>query len=123
MSKPSLSGEHRLLCIHIGEEDKFERRRLGQLILERAREKGLAGCTVIRGMAGFGKGRRLHTQFQMEGAGWDLPIVIEVVDEKDKVDRFLKEIEPLLGGTLVTEERAMVHHYSSRTSPGAEKGI
>lgn len=113
MNEPTLLGEHRLLRIHIGEEDKFERKRLSQLILEKAQVKGLAGCSLVRGIAGFGKGRRLHTQFQLEGAGWDLPVVIEVVDTSERVDRFLKEIEPYLAGTLVTEERAWVHHYSS----------
>ncbi|MBI3336135.1 DUF190 domain-containing protein [Candidatus Peregrinibacteria bacterium] len=112
MNERNLVDEHRLLRIHIGEEDKFERKRLSQLILEKARERNLAGCTIVRGMAGFGKGRRLHTQFQMEGAGWDLPLVIEVIDQLETIERFLKEIEPMLGGTLVTEERALVHHYS-----------
>ena len=124
MSNSNLTGEHRLLRIHVGEEDKFERKRLTQLIIERARESHLAGCTVIKGMAGFGKGRRVHTELQMEGAGWDLPVVIEVADQKEKLTRFLEEIEPMLSGTLVTEERAMVHHYSSRapSEPGEKKG-
>ncbi|MBI3336121.1 DUF190 domain-containing protein [Candidatus Peregrinibacteria bacterium] len=124
MSESILAGEHRLLRIHFGEEDKFERTRLSQLILKLARKQNLAGCTIVRGMAGFGKGHRLHTQFQMEGAGWDLPLVIEVVDQKEKIERFLKEIEPMLSGTLVTEERAMVHHYSARmaSDPSDRKG-
>ena len=119
MNESKLAGEHRLLRIHIGEEDKFKHKSLSRLILERAREAHLAGCTLIRGMAGFGKGRRVHTEMQMEGAGWDLPIVIEVIDERDKLEKFLREIEPWLSGTLVTEERALVHHYSSRSE---EKG-
>jgi len=111
--EPTLAGEHRLLRIHIGEEDKYERKRLSQLILDAARKTRMAGCTLVRGMAGFGKGRRGHNELQMEGAGWDLPIVIEVVDSIEKVEVFLKLVEPMLGGTLVTEERALVHHYSS----------
>lgn len=109
-----------MLRIHIGEEDKYQRKHLSQLILQKAREAGLPGCTLMKGMAGFGKGRRVHNEMQMEGAGWDLPIVIEVVGVSCSIDRFLKEVEPMLGGTLVTEERALVHHYSGRSEPAVK---
>ncbi|MBI3336136.1 DUF190 domain-containing protein [Candidatus Peregrinibacteria bacterium] len=105
-----LNGEHTLLRIFVGESDKVGHKSLYWTILERAREGGLAGCTVFRGIAGFGASSVVHQAkgFRLSS---DLPIVIEIVDTKEHVQRFLSDVQPMLSGALVTEEKVFVHHY------------
>lgn len=114
MTHRSLQGEHTLLRIFMGESDKVDHKPLYIVILEKARHSGLAGCTVFRGIAGFGASSVIHMDhlFQLSS---DLPVVIEIVDTAERVKDFLKEVEPILLGGLVTEEKAIVHHY--RRSP------
>lgn len=123
MSGDVLNGEQRLLRIYVGEEDKFQHKRLSNLILESARHTNLAGCTQLRGIESFGERRRVHNEMQMEGTGWDLPIVIEIVDSPEKVNKFLKDNVSLLeNAALVTEERAVVHHYMGLKRPDDMEG-
>ncbi|MBI3336122.1 DUF190 domain-containing protein [Candidatus Peregrinibacteria bacterium] len=105
-----LNGEHTLLRIFVGESDKVGHKSLYWTILEKAREARLAGCTVIRGIAGFGASSIIHQAkgFRLSS---DLPIVIEIVDTNEHVKKFLSEIQPMLQGALVTEEKVFVHHY------------
>jgi PII-like signaling protein len=112
MTHRILSGELRCLRIYVGESDNFHHKPVWKQVLEKARESGIAGCTVVGGMLGFGAGRRIHSDFPPEQA-IDLPILIEVVDEPDRIETFLQSVEPMLSGTLVTEERAFVHHYQA----------
>lgn len=105
-----LHGENTLLRIFVGESDKVGHKSLYWSLLERARETGLAGCTVIRGIAGFGASSIVHQAKGLRLSS-DLPIVIEIVDTKDHVQKFLTDVRPLLRGALVTEERVFVHHY------------
>jgi PII-like signaling protein len=107
-----LKGDHTLLRIFIGEADKAGHKPLYMELLERARAAGLAGCTVLRGIAGFGAASIVHAGSVLKLSP-DLPIVIEIVDTTQNVRDFLKEVEPLLKGGLVTEEKAVVHRYRS----------
>jgi PII-like signaling protein len=110
MTPRDLKGDHVLLRIFLGESDKAGHKPLYVEVMERARKAGLAGCTVLRGIAGFGAASIIHTDAAFRLSS-DLPIVIEIVDTTEHVDRFLGEVEPLLGGGLVTKEKAVVRRY------------
>lgn len=105
-----LEGEGKLLRIFIGESDRWEHRPLYEEIVKRARERGLAGATVLRGIEGFGASSRLHTT-RILRLSEDLPLVIEIVDEADKVDAFVSEIDHMVTEGLVTLERVEVIAY------------
>jgi uncharacterized protein len=102
-----------LLRIFLGEADKHEGRPLYEWLVRRARERGLAGATVIRGLMGYGANSRIHT-FKIERLSLDLPIVVEIVDSREKLEAFLAEIDPIVHDGLATLEKAEVRFYRSR---------
>jgi PII-like signaling protein len=100
-----------LLRILIGEADKQEGKPLYEWIVLKAREQGLAGATVLRGIMGFGaKTRQIHT-FRFDTLSEDLPIVVEIVDTSEKLDKFVELIEPYIKTGLVTLEKAQIKFY------------
>jgi PII-like signaling protein len=99
-----------LLRIFIGEADRWEHRPLYEAIVIKAREMHLAGATVLRGPMGFGKSSHLHTA-KILRLSMDLPLVIEIVDSEEKINAFLPVLERMMGGGLVTLEKAKVIHY------------
>jgi PII-like signaling protein len=99
-----------LLRIFIGESDEYEGRPLHEAIVLKARETGLAGATVLRGPVGFGRSSRLHTA-KILRLSEDLPIVIEMVDTEEKIERLIAITEPMLGSSLVTTEKVNVVRY------------
>ena len=101
-----------LLRIFLGESDRWEHLPLYEAIVLKARERHLAGATVLRGPMGFGKASRLHTA-KILRLSMDLPLVIEIVDSEEKINAFLPELEKMLGGGLVTLEKVKVLHYRS----------
>ncbi len=110
--------ESLLLRIFIGESDRWERKALYEAIVLKARECHLAGATVLRGSMGFGKTSRLHTSKILRLSG-DLPVVIEIVDSEEKINAFLPVLDPMMGGGLVTLEKARVLHYRNGGAPAA----
>ena len=104
------AGERVLMRIHIGESDKIKGRPLYQEIVELLRRKHYAGATVFRGIMGFGANSRIHTDRFLELSP-DLPIVIECVETQDRIDAVLPEIDGMIGGGLITLERANVIVY------------
>jgi uncharacterized protein len=102
-----------LLRIFLGEADKHDGRPLYEWLVLLARERGLAGATVVRGLMGFGAHSRLHT-FRIERLSLDLPIVVEIVDTREKLEAFLAEIDPVIHEGLATLEAAEVRFYRSR---------
>jgi PII-like signaling protein len=80
-----------LLRLFVGEDDKHDGKPLYEWLVLKARERGLAGATVIRGIMGFGAHSRVHT-FKIERLSLDLPIVVEIVDTQAKIEAFLEEI-------------------------------
>ena len=110
-----------LLRIFIGESDRWEHQPLYEAIVLKARERHLAGATVLRGPMGFGKSSRIHTA-KILRLSMDLPLVIEIVDSEEKINSFLPELEKMIGGGLVTLEKVKVLHYRSGTS-SPEPGI
>lgn len=110
----SLPQEGCLLRLFVGEDDKHDGKPLYEWLVLRARERGLAGATVLRGIMGFGAHSRLHT-FKIERLSLDLPIVVEIVDTREKIEAFLAEIDPLIHEGLATLEKADVRFYRSRS--------
>lgn len=110
-----LPPESVLLRIFIGESDRHAGKPLHEAIVLKAREQHLAGATVLRGAMGFGKSSRLHTS-KILRLSTDLPLVIEIVDEKEKIEAFLPTLEPMMGGGLVTLESVRVMHYRGAPS-------
>jgi uncharacterized protein len=99
-----------LLRIFIGEDDKHGGRPLYQTIVEAARAEHIAGATVLRGPLGYGHSSRLHTT-KILRLSEDLPLVIEIVDAVEKIDAFLKTIDPMMGSGLVTLEKVRIIRY------------
>jgi uncharacterized protein len=102
-----------LLRVFIGESDRYQHRPLYEAIVLKARQLDLAGATVLRGPMGFGKSSHLHTA-KILRLSMDLPIVIEIVDSEDKVNAFLPVLDEMMGGGLITLERAKVIRYQDQ---------
>lgn len=103
-------GERTLMRILIGESDRYEGRPLYEALLEHFRKKGLAGATVLRGIAGFGASSVVHTDKVLR-LSLDLPLVIEVVETEEAIEALLPDLERMMGGGLITLERAKVILY------------
>jgi len=108
-----IEGEGRLVRIFIGESDTVHGKPLYEAIILRAREEGLAGATVLRGLEGYGASSRVHTTRLLELSS-DLPIVIEIVDSEERIERFLPVIDELVHEGLVTSERVHIVLYRAR---------
>lgn len=102
--------EARLLRVFIGESDKYEGRPLYQAIVELARRRELAGATVLRGYMGYGANSRIHSARIMR-LSEDLPIVIEIVDEPERIGAFATELDGMIQEGLVTMEKVEVILY------------
>jgi uncharacterized protein len=104
------STEAVLLRLFIGESDRYDGQPLYEAIVLKARELGIAGATVLRGPMGYGRSSRLHTTKILRLSD-DLPLVIEIVDTRDKIERLLAQAEAMLGSGLVTLENVQVVRY------------
>jgi PII-like signaling protein len=113
-----LTGRNKLLRVFIGELDKVGGRPLYEAILFAAQAQGVAGVTVLRGVAAYGASSRLHTA-RILRLSEDLPIVVEIVDRDEVIEAFLKVLDGLLeqagGGGLITLEAVEVIRYFHRS--------
>jgi PII-like signaling protein len=109
--------EGQLLRIFIGESDKHDGRPLYEWLVLQARERGLAGATVLRGLMGFGAHSRLHTAKVLR-LSEDLPIVVEIVDTRAKIEAFLPIVDAAVVEGLVTVEKADVRFHRAGRAPG-----
>ena len=105
-----------LLRIFIGEDDKDDSRPLHEAIALKAREMHLAGATVLRGAIGFGHSSRLHTT-KILRLSEDLPLVVEIVDSREKIEQFLPVLNGIMTGGLVTLEQVQVLQYGPNNNP------
>jgi PII-like signaling protein len=105
-----LEGEGKLLRLFIGESDSWHGKPLYQAIVERVREEGLAGATVLRGIEGFGADSHLHTS-RILRLSEDLPVVIEIVDTVENIDRVVPLLDEMVLEGLLTVERVHVVSY------------
>lgn len=101
-----------LLRIFVGESDKHGHHPLYEAIVLKARAQGLAGVTVLRGVMGFGKHSILHTA-KILRLSEDMPMVIEIVDSREKIDNFLPVLDEMITDGLVTLEQVRVIHYKA----------
>ncbi|HNV20557.1 MAG TPA: DUF190 domain-containing protein [Candidatus Hydrogenedentes bacterium] len=105
-----LKEDAELLRIFIGESDKYHGKPLYEVIVKCAREKGLAGATVVRGIMGFGAHSRMHTAKVLR-LSEDLPIVVELVDHPERIEAFLPDLDAMIQEGLVTLEKVRVIAY------------
>jgi uncharacterized protein len=107
-----LEGEGKLLRLFIGESDTWHGKPLYQAIVERVRQEGLAGATVLRGIEGFGADSHLHTS-RILRLSEDLPVVIEIVDTPEQIDRVVPILDEMVGEGMLTLERVQIVSYRS----------
>ena len=113
----TLSQEGYLLRIFFGESDKRDGKPLYEWLVRQARERGLTGATVLRGIMGYGANSHVIHTFKIERLSEDLPIVVEIIDTREKLENFLDFIDSEIHAGLATLEKVEVRFYrSSRTS-------
>jgi len=112
-----LQGQSKLLRIFVGESDRINHQPLYEAILLAAREKGLAGGTVLKGIMSYGASSHIHLARLIE-LSEDLPVVIEIVDHTEKIDSFIPAVNELFErcgkGGLITVEKVDVLYYKSK---------
>ena len=106
-----------LLRIFVGEGDRYEGKPLYQWLVEAARDHGLAGATVLRGLEGYGAHSRVHTAKVLR-LSTDLPIVVEIVDVEDKIEAFMPTVDKAVPEGLATLEKVQIRFYRSRDDVG-----
>lgn len=102
-----------LLRILIGESDRYGRQPLYEAIVHKAKELDLAGATVLRGIMGFGASSRMHTTKYLR-LSTDLPLVVEIVDSEEYINRLLPFLDEVIGEGLITMEKVRVIRYQGR---------
>ena len=110
MEHERFEGERTLMRIHIGESDKWHGKALHDALVDLFRREGLSGATVLRGVGGYGSTSRIHTD-KLLRLSQDLPIVVEVVEDAERIERILPKLDEMIGGGLVTLERVRVILY------------
>jgi uncharacterized protein len=105
-------GERTLMRIHIGESDAWHGKALHEAIVELLRKEGLSGATVLRGVGGYGGTSVYHTD-KLLRLSQDLPIIIEVVESQENIERILPRLDEMVGGGLITLEKVRVILYRS----------
>jgi hypothetical protein len=112
-----LERDSKLLRIFIGEADKYGHKPLYEALVLEAKQMGVAGATVLRGILSYGASSRIHTAKLLD-LSFDLPIVVEIVDQNEKIEQFLEKANAMIEesgcGALMTIEKAEVIHYKSR---------
>ena len=114
MEHERFEGERTLMRIHIGENDRWEGKPLYQALLELFRREGYYGVTVLRGVGGFGASARIHTE-KILRLSQDLPVVLEVVEYQERIERLLPKLDEMIGGGLITMEKVRVILYRAST--------
>jgi hypothetical protein len=105
-----LPSESELLRVFVGESDKYKGKPLYEAIVMLAREKGLAGATVLKGVMGFGANSRIHTTKVLR-LSEDLPVVVEIIDKPERIRLILPDLDAMIKEGLVTLEPVKVIVY------------
>ena len=100
-----------LLRIFIGEADKYQGKPLYEWLVVQAKQQGLAGATALRGIMGFGANSRKIQTFKLTRLSEDMPVVVEIVDTKDRLEAYLETIDECIQAGMVTMEKAVVRLY------------
>jgi PII-like signaling protein len=112
MQHQKFEGERTLMRIHIGESDRLHGRPLYEAIVQLFRRENFSGVTVLRGVGGYGSASRYHTD-KILRLSQDLPIVIELVEYTERIERILPKLDEMIGGGLITLEQVRVILYRS----------
>jgi PII-like signaling protein len=117
-----LHGPAKRLTVFVGESDRFHHKPLYAEIVRRAQEAGLAGASVLRGIEGFGASQHVHTT-RLLSLSEDLPIVIVMVDDAERIERFALTLDELITEGLVVIDDVEVVRYSrgEAAAPGKEQ--
>jgi uncharacterized protein len=107
------------VMIFLSEDDRHEHRGLHEAILTRAREDGMAGATVWRGIEGFGASGNVRTA-RFPDAITGLPLAVELFDTPERIEAFLAVVGELAPGSFVTREQVEVTRFSAPSSPGLD---
>ncbi len=99
-----------LLRIFIGEDDEYKGKKMHKYIIEMLKKEGIAGATVLRGISGFGKTSHFHTTSILR-LSTDLPIVIEVADKEENIERIKPKLDAIIKEGLITEEKVKIILY------------
>jgi len=109
-----ISEEGQLLRVFVGESDKWEGKPLYEALVLKARDMGLAGATMLRGLMGYGAASRVHTA-KILRLSEDLPVIVEIVDSQEKIASFLPTIDEMVQEGLVTLEKVQIILYRHNT--------
>jgi PII-like signaling protein len=117
-----LHGPAKRLTVFVGESDRFHHKPLYAEIVRRAQEAGLAGASVLRGIEGFGSSQHVHTT-RLLSLSEDLPIVIVMVDDAERIERFALTLDELITeGLVVIDDVEVVRYARGETAePGKEQ--
>jgi uncharacterized protein len=113
MTHTRFEGERTLMRIHIGESDKWHGRPLHEAIIHLLRDEHLLGATVLRGLGGYGSSSLYHAEKPFR-LSQDLPIVIEVVEYSERLEKLLPRLDEMIGAGMITMEKAHVILYRSK---------
>ena len=105
-----IPADGKLLRIFIGEQDKWHGQPLYEAIVHLAKKEGMAGATAIKGFMGFGAKSHMHTA-KLLRLSEDLPIVIEIVDSEEKINKFVPQLDAMVKEGLITLEKVNVVMY------------
>src|SRR5689334_3165728 len=113
-----LAGQAVLLRVFVGEADRIDHKPVYEIIVKAARDHSVAGATVLRGIMYYGASTRIHTAQWIE-ISQDLPMVIEVVDEEEKINNFIPVINDIFekskrGGLITTEKVNVIFYQPNR---------
>ena len=107
-----LNGSAKMVRIHFGEDDQWHGKPLYEAIVEEARRADLAGATVYRGIEGYGASSRIHRKHLLTSS--DLPVMVCIIDEPDKIQRFLPILEAMVYEGLIAISDVDVIRYTHR---------
>ncbi len=113
-----LDGEQMMVRVFLGEDDRWHGQFLHVALLERFRKEGIAGATVFRGISGFGARSIVHSTHLLRMSE-DLPLVVEVVDTPEHIERMLPIIDAMVSEGLVTVEKVRVIKYAAGSAPSS----
>ncbi len=101
----------RRLSIFVGEDHRYKGQPLYEAIVRKAMEQGLAGATVLKGVESFGSHHKMHTTRLLRLAE-DLPMVVEIIDTREKINAFLPCLDEMMEEGTVTVSDVKVIRYS-----------
>lgn len=114
MERLKIEEEDLLVRVYLSEKEKKNGRPMYELIVEKAREMGLAGATVSRGIMGFGADKRMHTAKLVELSD-NLPMIVEIIDREENINKILPELDEMVTDGFMTIEKVHVRKYRKAT--------